>query len=188
MQEVVLFGGGSFWCLEPAFSALRGVIEVWPGYAGGTMQYPTRRLVDSGITGHVEVVQVIYSPNEISFEVLIDAFFTAHNFSLENGAHRKLPGLQHASVIFYSTSEQEKIARHAIAHRKKKSKKPVRTELHQMTEFWAADTQDISYYFFNGFRDSYCEKEIRPILRRFAREYWHQLKLPERVRHNNPFL
>lgn len=190
MHKEVLFGGGCFWGLEVALSALYGVDEVWPGYAGGDMQYPTRRLVDSGITGHAEVVQVIYNPTIISFQKLLKAFFAAHDPSLENSGYRGLPGHQHASVIFCSTEDQKRIARAKIAKLRESkafSKVPIRTEVYPMTEFWIAEPEDIAYYYFNGYRDKYCEKEIRPILRRFAREFWQDLNIPDEARNNSPF-
>src|SRR5699024_7284698 len=191
MLEKVLLGGGSFWCLEPAFLALDGVEEAWPGYAGGHMEYPTRQLVATGITGHVEAVRVTYDPEIIDFATLLRAFFAVHDPSIENsGLHQKPGPRQYASLIFYSTEEQKVMAKRKIARRNKdkRIKKPTRTELYPAGRFWTAQAKDISYYFFNHYRDEYCKNVVQPILNRFAREFWEYLKLPEEVRQNSPYL
>ncbi|HLR82087.1 MAG TPA: peptide-methionine (S)-S-oxide reductase [Paenalcaligenes sp.] len=190
MLEEVLLGGGSFWGLEAALSALNGVEEVWPGYAGGHMDYPNRELVATGITGHVEVVQVTYDPEVINFNMLLRAFFAAHDSSIENSGLHRTPGpRQYASVIFYSTKEQKVIARQKIAQRNEDEeiKLPTRTKLHPMASFWVAEARDIGYYFFNHHRDEYCKEVIKPRLNRFARDFWQYLKLPERALRNNPY-
>src|SRR5690625_6745168 len=131
MLEEVLLGGGSFWALEPALAALGGVEEVWPGYAGGKIPYPSRQIVESGIIGHVEVVHVLYDPAVIDFQVLLQAFFAVHDPSLENSGQLQVPGRQYASVIYYSTREQERIAQQVIGRlkRDKTIKTSIRTEV-----------------------------------------------------------
>src|SRR5699024_10797862 len=92
----------------PAFLALAGVEEAWTGYAGGHMEYPTRQQVATGITGHVEVVRVIYDPEIIDFATLLRAFLAGHDPRIENsGLHQKPGPRQYASLIFYSTERSE---------------------------------------------------------------------------------
>ena len=76
MNETATFGGGCFWCIEAAFMELDGVREVTSGYAGGDVDEPTYRQVCSGDTGHAEVVQVAYEPEAITYEELLEVFFT----------------------------------------------------------------------------------------------------------------
>ena len=190
MLEEVLLGGGSFWALEPALAALDGVDEVWPGYAGGKIPYPSRQIVESGITGHVEVVHVLYDPAVIDFQVLLQAFFAVHDPSLENSGQLQVPGRQYASVIYYSTREQERIAQQVIGRlkRDKTIKTSIRTEVYPMTQYRIAEPKEIGYFFFNCYRDAYCNMHVRPILRRFVRDFWPHLKIPEELRGDNPHM
>src|SRR5690606_11218930 len=77
--EVATFGGGCFWCLEAAFLELDGVLEVQTGYAGGHVENPDDRTVCTGTTGHAEVVQVTYDPGRITYDDLLNVFFTIHD-------------------------------------------------------------------------------------------------------------
>src|SRR5574343_69237 len=78
-NEMVVFGGGCFWCTEAVFRMLRGVLSVVPGYAGGAKDTATYEKVSGGATGHAEVVQIEFNPAEISFKDLLTVFFASHN-------------------------------------------------------------------------------------------------------------
>ena len=79
MSEFATFGGGCFWCLEAALRPLQGVLDVTPGYAGGELERPTYEQVSGGETGHAEVVRVEFDPQAITYDQLLDVFFTAHD-------------------------------------------------------------------------------------------------------------
>src|SRR5690625_4289194 len=100
MRESVLLGGGSFWGLDAALSALAGVLEVCPGYAGGSVSNPTKQLVDSGVSGHVEVVRVVYNPDVICFRLLLKAFFVLHDITHANTGDLSMPG-HHTAVVSF---------------------------------------------------------------------------------------
>src|SRR5260370_30686081 len=78
-NKVAIFGAGCFWGVESAFHALDGVVDVTVGYAGGTVDQPTYRMVCSGKSGHAEVVRVEYDPSRVSFEKLLDLFWQVHH-------------------------------------------------------------------------------------------------------------
>src|SRR5260370_42426417 len=78
-QEVAVFGGGCFWCIEAVFDSLAGVKSVESGYAGGHVENPTYRQGCGGDTGHAEVVRITFDPEQISYRGLLDVFFTVHD-------------------------------------------------------------------------------------------------------------
>jgi peptide-methionine (S)-S-oxide reductase len=78
-REIATIGGGCFWCLEAIFNELRGVKKVVSGYSGGIVPNPSYQEVCTGVTGHVEVVQIIFDPLIISFNELLEVFFTIHD-------------------------------------------------------------------------------------------------------------
>ena len=97
-NEIAVFGGGCFWCIEAVVQRLKGVEKVESGYTGGTVPgKPTYREVCSGLTGHAEVVRVTFNPNELSFEDLITIFMTSHDPTQLNrqGADRGKIGRAH---------------------------------------------------------------------------------------------
>ncbi len=98
--DTATFAGGCFWCIEASFEQIEGVIEAVSGYAGGTKNNARYDLVSSGKTAHAEAVQIYYDPNKISFEILLDILFTAHDPTQLN---RQGPdvGKQYRSVVFY---------------------------------------------------------------------------------------
>src|SRR5271170_255503 len=108
-QEVATLGGGCFWCLEAAYLELKGVERVVSGYAGGAQANPSYEEVCGGDTGHAEVVQVTFNPQIISFQEILEVFFTIHDPTTLNRQGADF-GTQHRSVIFYHSEEQKKIA------------------------------------------------------------------------------
>jgi len=104
------FGAGCFWGVEDAFRKLEGVIETTVGYAGGDFDNPSYQDVCSGVTGHAEVVEVIYNPEIVSYTDLLNLFWKIHNPTTLNRQGPDI-GAQYRSVIFYHNPEQEKLAR-----------------------------------------------------------------------------
>lgn len=109
-MEKATFGAGCFWGVEVAFRQVPGVLDAAVGYSGGTLENPTYKEVCTGRTGHAEVVEVTYDPEQVSYETLLDVFWTNHNPTQFN---RQGPdyGPQYRSVIFYHTPEQDTTAR-----------------------------------------------------------------------------
>lgn len=186
MLKKILFGGSSFWCMEPAFAALCGVEKVIPGYAGGEVSNPTRNLVQTGTTGHVEVVKLHYDPEEVSLPLLLEAFFSLHNPSMPAAAGR--PGRQYASVIYCASEAQQKEARDWVERLRLRSRSAIRTEIKDLgdSKFWQAEPDDLQYYFMHGAEDQYCIENVQPVLRGFVRDFWRHLDVARERRYENP--
>jgi peptide-methionine (S)-S-oxide reductase len=97
-MERMLVGGGCFWCVEGAYKQLRGVESALPAYAGGHDERPTYRAVCSGSTGHAEIVEVVYDPQVIDYETLLEVFFTVHDPTQLNRQGNDI-GTQYRSCI-----------------------------------------------------------------------------------------
>lgn len=112
--ETATLAGGCFWCLDPVFRGLRGVTRSEAGYAGGTVPNPTYEQVCSKRTGHAEVLQVDFDPEQISYEDLLRIFFTIHDPTTKDrqGADA---GPQYRSAVFTHSPEQEAAVRRIIA-------------------------------------------------------------------------
>lgn len=106
-NEIVVFGGGCFWCTEAVFKMLKGIISVKPGYSGGTVANPTYEQVCGGTTGHAEGVQIEYDPSQVKFNDLLTVFFGSHDPTTKNRQGNDV-GTQYRSVIFYTSEEQKK--------------------------------------------------------------------------------
>ena len=103
------FASGCFWCVEPIFESVYGVVESYSGYSGGHTKNPTYEQVMTGRTGHAETVEVVYDPKKISFETLLDVYFNSQNITQVNGQGPDT-GSQYRSIIFYQNkSEKESI-------------------------------------------------------------------------------
>src|SRR5215204_4079376 len=107
--EKATFGMGCFWCSEAVFQDLKGVQKVQSGYEGGQIENPTYKQVCSGTTGHAEVIEVTYNPQEISYETLLEVFWKLHDPTTLNRQGADV-GTQYRSVIFYHTPDQKEIA------------------------------------------------------------------------------
>jgi peptide-methionine (S)-S-oxide reductase len=109
LQKVALFAGGCFWSMQKAFDGVAGVVSVTAGYAGGTAANPSYEQVETGATGHAESVKVIYDPDKISYEKLLDIYWHHIDPLTPNQAFCDR-GPQYRSIIFYSDSSQKRAA------------------------------------------------------------------------------
>ena len=121
--EIATFGAGCFWGVEAAFSRVPGVTEAVSGYSGGHTENPSYKDVCTDETGHAEVVQVTYDPAKVSFEKLLEVFWTMHDPTQVN---RQGPdfGSQYRTAIFFHTPEQEATAKKVKAESKPVEAKP----------------------------------------------------------------
>ena len=156
------FGGGCFWCTEAVFLRLKGVKSVVPGYAGGNKPNPTYEEVCSGETGHAQVVQITFNPEEISYEELLDVFWKAHDSTQLNRQGADI-GTQYRSVIFYHDEKQRKIAEKSKSEISKEFKNPVVTSIEPLKSFYEAEDYHHNYYSKNS-NASYCRLVIKPKL------------------------
>src|SRR4051812_23033955 len=112
--ELATLGGGCFWCLEPLFTSLRGVQRSVSGYAGGHVPNPTYEMVCGKQTGHAEVVQLTFDPDQISYADILRVFFTMHDPTTTDRQGNDV-GPQYRSIILTHSSEQERVAREVMA-------------------------------------------------------------------------
>jgi peptide-methionine (S)-S-oxide reductase len=156
MNEKATLAGGCFWCLEAVYDQLRGVANVDSGYAGGRRPNPTYEQVCTGTTGHAEVVQITYDPEQITYGDLLDVFFTIHDPTTLNRQGADV-GTQYRSAIFYHDDEQKRIAEEKIRELEdlKIWDDPVVTQVAPLTDFYPAEEYHRDYFERNP-QQSYC--------------------------------
>jgi len=140
-MTIATFGAGCFWGVEAAFRGLPGVIDTRVGYAGGTTRNPTYEDVCTGSTGHTEVVEVSYDPEQIPYEKLLDVFWSAHDATAPHKA-------QYRSVIFYHTPEQQQSAEQAKQRltESKATSRPIVTDILPAPTFYPAEEYHQHFY------------------------------------------
>jgi len=143
---IAYFAGGCFWCTEASFDRIQGVKDVWSGYAGGKEINPTYKEVASGQTSHAEAIVVYFDPEVISYDVLLDVFFVAHDPTTLN---RQGPdvGTQYRSSIFPLNDEQRSAAEAKIAVlNKEKFNGGIKTTIEDPIRFYLAEGYHQDYY------------------------------------------
>ncbi len=157
-------GGGCFWCLEAVYLKLDGVNAVTSGYAGGQTDNPDYRSVCSGTTGHAEVVRVDFDPAVVSFETLLEVFFTIHDPTTLNRQGADV-GTQYRSVIFWEDESQREAATAMIQRLSDEPvfSNPIVTEVEPLTRFYPAEDYHQNYYPQNAAMP-YCQVVIEPKL------------------------
>ena len=140
MQEIATFGAGCFWGIEVAFRKVPGVLDAAVGYSGGKTENPTYRDVCTDTTGHAEVVQVTFDPEKVSYDQLLNVFWTIHDPTQVN---RQGPdyGKQYRTVIFFHSPEQEAAAKKSkqALEASGKLRRPIATEITPAGPFWRAE-------------------------------------------------
>ena len=138
------FAAGCFWGVEYHFENIKGVISAISGYMGGNITNPSYEMVCTGFSGHLEVVEVTYDENIVSFETLTKLFFEIHDFSQTNGQGPDI-GSQYLSAIFYCDEEQKGISEKLIVELENKGFKVV-TFLYKLVPFYKAEDYHQNYY------------------------------------------
>lgn len=176
MAEKATLGGGCFWCIEPIFDELKGVEDVVSGYTGGHVENPTYRQVCSGTTGHVEVVQVTFDPDTISYEDILRVFFAFHDPTTRDRQGADI-GPQYRSAIYFHSPEQKATAKRVIKEldEARVHRAPVVTELYAATKFYEAEEYHHRYYELNP-EQGYCRVVIEPKVAKFRKQYAERLK------------
>jgi len=172
-NQVVIFGGGCFWCTEAVFGILKGVVSVKSGYAGGTTLNPTYYSVSGGKTGHAEVLKIEYNPELISFRDLLTVFFVSHDPATLNQQGADV-GTQYRSIILHTTSQQKTESEKYIEELKKDGIAIV-TELEPLDTFYPAEESHQDYYK-NHAGQSYSEIVIKPKLEKVQKEFKELIK------------
>ena len=148
-----IFAGGCFWCMEPPYDKLDGVISTTSGYTGGQKKNPTYEEVSSGRTGHTEAVEVVYDPKKVSYQKLLDVFWRNIDPTVRDEQFCD-HGSQYRTGIFYVNEEQKRLAEasKAALEKNKPFKGPIVTEITRATEFYAAEDYHQDYYLKNPVR------------------------------------
>ena len=177
MLEKATIGGGCFWCTEAVYQLVKGVQKVQSGYSGGKQETADYEMVCSGTTDHAEVIQITFDPEVVSFEVLLEIFWTVHDpTTLNRQGNDKGP--QYRSVIFYHNEEQQKIAEASIQNVATKLwDDPIVTEISPLKAFYPAENHHDNYYNKVGNRNPYCSFIITPKINKFRKKFAHKLKI-----------
>jgi peptide-methionine (S)-S-oxide reductase len=172
----VTLGGGCFWCLEAVYEPLRGVEKVESGYAGGATPNPSYRQVCGGNTGHVEVVQITFDPEVISYGDLLEIFFAMHDPTTRNRQGADV-GTQYRSVIFYHSPEQKQAAEALITELNAAGVwgAPIVTEVGPFREFYKAEDYHQGY-FRNNPAQGYCQAVVAPKVAKLRQKFASRLK------------
>ena len=169
--ETATLGGGCFWCLDAVFRKTLGVHAVRSGFAGGDIENPTYRAVVTGTTGHAEVVQIDFDPSVISYEVLLQIFFTIHDPTTLNrqGADR---GTQYRSIILTHGPEQMSTARRVMDDLESQGvfPDPIVTQVKELEDFWQAEEAHDDFYARNPYQP-YCRIVIDPKVAKFRARF-----------------
>lgn len=173
--ELATFGAGCFWCVEAVFEELKGVHSVVSGYTGGRTKNPTYREVCTGTTGHVEVAQISFDPQVITFEELLEVLWTTHDPTTINRQGNDA-GEQYRSVIYYHNEAQR------LAAEKSKQEvavklwsDPIVTTIEPIQDFYIAEDYH-QEYFANNPNQPYCRVIINPKVQKTREKFADKLK------------
>ena len=137
-MALATFGAGCFWGVEVAFRKVPGVNDAAVGYCGGTLENPTYEDVCTGTTGHAEVVEVDFDPEQVAYETLVDLFWQCHDPTTLN---RQGPdvGTQYRSAIFFHSPEQQQAAEASRTAAQERISRPIATEITEASTFYRAE-------------------------------------------------
>ena len=151
--EKATFAGGCFWCMQPPFDKLDGVVSTTVGYCGGKEENPTYKQVSAGKTGHAEAVEILYDPSRVSYTELLNVFWMNIDPTQENGQFADI-GAQYRTAIFYHSEEQKRLAEASKKELKNTGRfsKEIVTEIVPATPFYRAEEYHQDYYKKNPLR------------------------------------
>ncbi|NNC85890.1 MAG: peptide-methionine (S)-S-oxide reductase MsrA [Bacteroidia bacterium] len=174
--KMATFGAGCFWCVEAVFQELNGVVDVVPGYAGGHVKNPSYKEVCNGSTGHAEVAQIRYNPEIITFDELLEVFWSVHDPTTLNRQGNDV-GTQYRSVVFYHDEEQKAISEKYKADLNESGAwdNPIVTEISELSNYTQAEEYHNNYYTLNS-EESYCRYVIQPKLDKFRKVFKDKLQ------------
>ena len=174
--ETATLGAGCFWCVEAVFDDLRGVESVESGYSGGHTENPTYQQVCSETTGHAEVANVNFNPEEISFKEILQVFFVVHDPTTLNRQGNDV-GSSYRSAIFYHDENQKRIAEEVIREVTAEGvyDNPIVTEVTPFDKFYIAENYH-QEYFANNPTQPYCAAVVAPKVAKFRQKFVNRLK------------
>ena len=139
-----IFAAGCFWGVETAFRQVEGVRSTSVGYTGGTTQDPSYEQVCSGNTGHAEAVEVVFDPDRVSYDDLLQVFWENHDpTTLNSQGHDR--GSQYRSAIFFQDADQQAAAAASLKAAQKNHARPIVTEITRAAEFYPAEDYHQQY-------------------------------------------
>ena len=166
--ETAIIGGGCFWCTEAVFEKVDGVKEAISGYAGGKNPNPSYKEICTGLTGHAEVIKILFDPAKISFREILEIFGDAHDPTTLNRQGADV-GTQYRSTIMYLNESQKQTAEKWKIELNAKLQDPVVTEIVPAPKFYEAEKYHQDYYDKNP-NQGYCNFVIRPKLKKLNLE------------------
>lgn len=171
MNEIVVFGGGCFWCTEAVFKRLKGVLSVTPGYAGGTTPQPTYDEVCRGTTGHAEVIRVEYDSTLVSFRTLLTVFFATHDPTTLNRQGNDV-GTQYRSIVLTTTPDQKREVEDYIHEIEESTAAgdPVVTDVVPLSVFYEAESIHRDYFTTHP-DQAYCALVISPKVEKVQQQF-----------------
>jgi peptide-methionine (S)-S-oxide reductase len=170
--STLVLGGGCFWCTEAVFVQVRGVVDVESGYSNGHVQHPSYEDVCTGETGHNEVVKLEYDPAQVSTRELLEIFFTIHDPTTLNRQGNDV-GTQYRSGVYFSTPEQEQVAREVIAEINADAgffTRKVVTEVLPVQNYWPAEDYHQDFFERNP-HQGYCMAVAAPKVAKFRKTF-----------------
>lgn len=176
LTEMATLGAGCFWCIEAVFQRLEGVVSVESGYSGGDVKNPGYKEVCAGLTGHAEVARITFKPSVISFEEILEVFFTSHDPTQINRQGNDV-GTQYRSAIFTHSDEQLAIATKAVVAANESGlwPEPLATEVGAIQNYYKAEDYHQNYYNDNS-RQPYCSFVITPKVEKVKKLFNDKLK------------
>ncbi len=174
------FAGGCFWCMEPPFEKLDGVVSVASGYTGGHIANPTYEAVSAGTTGHVEAIQIVYDPDRVSYQTLLDVFWRQIDPTDAGGSFVDR-GRQYRSAIFYHDDQQKQMAANSKAAQNASGRYAgvVVTEILACSEFYPAEEDHQDYYKKNSIRYKFYRS--RSGRDQYIKNIWGSVPAPART-------
>ena len=179
-----VFAGGCFWCMEPPFDKLNGVLSTTSGYIGGSKDKPTYQEVSAGRTGHTEAVEVVYDPAKVCYRQLLEVFWKNIDPVAKDRQFCDV-GSQYRSGVFWLNDEQKKLAEESKAVLNKGeaygSARPVGfkggvvTEITRAAQFWPAEDEHQDYFRLNPW-SGYCSAVIAPKVAKFRKLFSDRLR------------
>ncbi|HUK84902.1 MAG TPA: peptide-methionine (S)-S-oxide reductase MsrA [Candidatus Acidoferrum sp.] len=176
--EVATLGAGCFWCTEAAFSIIRGVEKIEPGYTGGNVPNPSYEQVSTGKTGHAEAAQIFFDPKVISYKEILEIYFTIHDPTSLNRQGADV-GTQYRSAIFYHNQNQKATAEALIKELTIEAifDKPIVTSVEPLKIFYNAETYHKDYYKKHP-KEPYCQIVIAPKIAKLQQRFFDKIKVP----------
>jgi peptide-methionine (S)-S-oxide reductase len=174
--QTITLGGGCFWCTDAVYVRVRGVLDVESGYSNGQLENPSYEQVCSGDTGHNEVVRLSFDPAQISLRQILGIFFAIHDPTTLNRQGNDA-GTQYRSGIYFSTPEQEPVARELISQltQERLFGAPIVTEVLPVSNYWPAEDYHQDYYEKHP-NQGYCSFVVGPKVAKFRKGFAELLK------------